>query len=604
MLELSCRKMPASVKSTTSGTTSLKTGNHHSSSSGSISVDEVRFYTKGSESVIGEKNFDDTDDTVTAAPLSRHESRYSVKSIYGGLDSGAIELSRKKTRETICDLLDTKAGEPYVDDAVILTEAVDEVGKDGREFSEIDPELVTWDGDDDPKNPRNWPKWEKAKVAFLVSLFTMCAPLTSSILAPAVPDILRDYNNHNATVGSLFVSCMVFTWAVSALVIAPLSEVIGRKIVLLVSILWCAIWNIACAVAPTTATMLLFRIIGGTINCAPIAVGAGTLADLYDDVERTWPLALYGIGPSIGPVIAPIISGFVVEYLNWHWTFWIVAIIVGVVFVVGVFFYRESYPPYLLSRKAAKLRKETGNPNLHTIWELSNESMLVKLRNAVVRPVFFLCTNFVVLGLGLHMAFVYGFMYLMLVSFPTLWQEQYNFSIGITGLAYIPLGIGIIAGTLIFTPLIRNFFVSRMEKGIGRPEDKLVYLPVSTFIMSVGLFWYGWSAQAHVHWIMPMIGVCFFGSGIFVVFQAIQSYLVELNPRLASSILAAVVLGRGLLGGTFPLFGHAMYQRLGYGWGNTVIGILMLILGMPFPIIIYFYGPRIRAWCDKRLPVI
>lgn len=592
--------MPASVHSSKSGNSIM-----NNESSVTSSADEVRFYTKNDQDDSADEYEVPNTDTITVEPLSRLESRYSVKTIYGTTDNEVIEMTRKKTRETICDILEkTSAGEPYIDDDRISTDAVDKVPMDGREFTEIDPELVTWDGEDDPKNPRNWSKREKAKVAALVSLFTMCAPLTSSILAPAVPDILETYNNHNETVGTLYISCMVFTWAVSALVIAPLSEVFGRRLILLTSILWCTIWNIACAVAPTSATMIAFRIIGGTINCAPIAVGAGTLADLYDDVERTWPLALYGIGPSIGPVIAPIIAGFVVEYLNWHWTFWIVSIIVGVTFVVGVLFYRESYPPYLLSRKAAKLRKETGNPNLHTIWEVSTESMWTKIRNAVVRPVFFLCTNFVVTGLGLHMAFVYGFMYIMLVSFPRLWQTYYHFSVGITGLAYIPLGLGMITGTLLWTPLIRNFFVSRMEKGIGRPEDKLFYLPVSTVIMSIGLFWYGWSAEAKVHWIMPMIGVFLFGSGIFVVFQAIQSYLVELNPRLASSILAAVVLGRGLLGGTFPLFGRAMYDRLGYGWANTLIGILMLILGMPFPIIIYFRGPRIRAWCDKRLPII
>ena len=37
----------------------------------------------------------------------------------------------------------------------------------------------------------------------------------------------------------------------------------------------------------------------------------------------------------------------------------------------------------------------------------------------------------------------------------------------------------------------------------------------------------------------------------------------------------------------FPLFGHQMYAKLGYGWGNSLLGFLALGIGVPFPILIY-----------------
>jgi hypothetical protein len=52
---------------------------------------------------------------------------------------------------------------------------------------------------------------------------------------------------------------------------------------------------------------------------------------------------------------------------------------------------------------------------------------------------------------------------------------------------------------------------------------------------------------------------------------------------------------RSLLGFVFPLFGQQMFAALGYGGGNSLLAGLAIIIGIPFPIWIYFAGERIRA---------
>jgi len=49
----------------------------------------------------------------------------------------------------------------------------------------------------------------------------------------------------------------------------------------------------------------------------------------------------------------------------------------------------------------------------------------------------------------------------------------------------------------------------------------------SSWCVPVGLFWYGWTAETHQHWILPIIGTIFVGIGLLGTFMPIQTYLVD-----------------------------------------------------------------------------
>lgn len=52
---------------------------------------------------------------------------------------------------------------------------------------------------------------------------------------------------------------------------------------------------------------------------------------------------------------------------------------------------------------------------------------------------------------------------------------------------------------------------------------------------------------------------------------------------------------RSLLGFAFPLFGSQMFSKLGLGGGNSLLAGLAIVLGIPFPIFLWFYGEKMRA---------
>lgn len=554
--------------------------------------------------------------TGATSDLSRYNTCRSVKDIYGPLDEEQIAMRRTATRGTILSALSQRVNdvEREAQDEKAPSERIYEneipdipvPTKDyGAEFSQIDPELVTWEGTDDPEDPRNWPLWDKVFQTGIVSIYTLISPMSSSVCSPAMDFIAKDFGIQTTVLKAFSVSIMVLAWALGPIIIAPLSESdrIGRRSVLNTSIWIAFIFNLACAFCKNTALLCVFRFLGGLGGCASLNVGAGTIADLWSNRERQFAMAAYSISPTLGPVISPVISGFIVENKRWKWVFIVLAIFNGFVAAFGTVFFKETYSPKLLREKAKLLRKETGNENLHTIFEISNgETLYEKITMTVTRPLRLIITNPMVFGLGSFMAFIYGFMYLMIVTFPAVFMGSYGFSIGITGLMYIPMGIGYILGIIVFTYLMSYFYdkLTLRNGGVSKPEYRLPCLCAAGIGIPVGLFWYGWSVEKKLHWIMPSIGSGIFAFSMIAVFQTIQNYLIDMNNRLSASFIASCSIFRSLFGFGLPLVAAPMYDKLGYGWGNTLCGFIALGLGLPFPVFCLMYGEKLRDWANKK----
>ena len=93
---------------------------------------------------------------------------------------------------------------------------------------------------------------------------------------------------------------------------------------------------------------------------------------------------------------------------------------------------------------------------------------------------------------------------------------QYGFSIGISGVIYLGLGIGTATAMLVNARLSDRILLLDAKKhgGEPRPEGRLILMVFAAPLIPVGLFWYGWSAEAQVHWIVPVLGLVVLGAGI------------------------------------------------------------------------------------------
>ncbi|KAI1796256.1 MFS general substrate transporter [Ganoderma leucocontextum] len=439
----------------------------------------------------------------------------------------------------------------------------------------------------DPINPRNWPSGKKWVMVSIVSLYTFVAPLGSSMMAPALPDVGLRYHITSQTEIAATLSVFLLTFAIGPLFLAPISEIYGRTWVLHISNFLFLGFNFGCAYAPTAADLIGFRILAGFAGSAPIACGGGTISDLFSETDRASAMALYSLGPLLGPVIGPIAGGFIAESIGFRYIFVVIAGLCLIAAVLGIPFLQETYHPVIRLRRAKTSADPETASRLHPHLVQEHSGGLHRLWVDMTRP-FMLLTRSII-------CFLLSIYYLMFAVFPEVFSGIYGFSTGAGGLAYIGLGIGFVSATLLSAYLSDRVYSRLVKKhGRGKPEFRIPVLVFGSIFVPIGVFWYGWSVQARIHWIMPIVGTGIFGFGMMTTFLPIQLYLVDTFTYAASALAAASVF-RSMLGFAFPLFGSQMFDALGVGGGNSLLAGLAIALGIPFPVWLWFSGESMRA---------
>ncbi|KAF9073047.1 multidrug resistance protein 4 [Rhodocollybia butyracea] len=459
-------------------------------------------------------------------------------------------------------------------------------------------ENVQDDWEDDEINPRNWSTTKKWTSIGIVSLYTFVSPLSSSMMAPGLPDLAIKYGVTSDTLISLMLSVFLITFALGPLILAPLSEIYGRTWVLHAGAFFTLAFNLGCAFAPTAGSFIGFRTLSGFSASAPIACGGGSVGDVFSERDRAFAMAVYSLGPLIGPAVGPIIGGFVAQSIGAKYIFVIIAGLSAISLVFGIPLLKETYAPVIRARRA--LAEGDVEKAKHAHGPISNMTKSQYLWMNFSRPLILLTRSFICFILSLYMAFMYGIYYLMFTTFPTLFSDVYGFDTEIGGLVYLGLGIGFIVATLFGAKQANQIYLyarfPEKNGGKGTPEMRIPALAFGSLWVPVGMFWFGWSAQAKIHWIMPIIGSGIFGFGehCWRLSLPIQLYLVDAFQYAASALAAASVM-RSLFGFAFPLFATQMFAALGYGGGGSLLGGLAIVLGIPFPIWIYYKGEGMRA---------
>jgi multidrug resistance protein len=375
---------------------------------------------------------------------------------------------------------------------------------------------------------------------------------------------------------------------------APLSEVLGRRIIYATTLLLAVIFIIPCAVAPNIQTLLVCRAIDGIAFSAPMTLVGGTLSDLWRTEERGVPMAAFSAAPFIGPAIGPLIGGFLFDAAGWRWLYWIQLILAGVVYILITFTVPETYAPTILARRAAKLRKSTGEKDHVTEQDLDLRPFGERLRVFLIRPFQLLFGELIVFLVSVYMSVLYGLLYMFFVAFPIIYQEGKGNSAGITGLMFIPLAIGVVASACC-APWVNAHYLKMCDKhnGAPPPEVRLFPMMISCWFIPIGLFIFAWTSYSELSWVGPAIGGFPVGFGFIFLYNAANNYMVDSYQHQAASALAAKTFLRSFWGAAVVLFTEQMYARCGYQWASSILAFISLAC-CAIPYVFYFFGERIR----------
>lgn len=465
--------------------------------------------------------------------------------------------------------------------------------------SDLDNNLVGWEAQDDPANPRNFPERRKWSILALVAAITFLSPLASSIFAPGIPFVNADFHNTSQLLGSFAVSVYVLGFAIGPLFLSPLSEIYGRAIVLNLSNVFFCAFVLGCALAPNLGALIAMRFLSGVGGSACLTIGTGVIADLFLPVQRGKAVALYSMGILFGPIIGPIIGGFIAQRAGWRWDMWVV-LIVGCLLTVGLFVLNtETYQPVLLEWKAEKLRKELNRPDLQNAMTFEKDPEARKplyiLKHGITRPLKMLVKSPIVLFCSLYMSFLFGILYLLFTTITPVFIQTYGWAPEITGLAYLGIGVGSMIGVMVVArtsdaTIIR---LAKKNKGVYEPEMRLPLCVFFGLLIPISFFWYGWTSYYKVHWIVPIIALIPFGIGLMGIFAPLQTYMIDCFPQFAASAVAGMTALRCLFGALLPLAGPSMYATLHLNWGNSMLGFIAIAF-IPVPLLLYRYGKVVR----------
>ncbi|PYH85262.1 MFS general substrate transporter [Aspergillus uvarum CBS 121591] len=449
----------------------------------------------------------------------------------------------------------------------------------------LDEHGATWDSPNDPHDPYNWPSMRKISVTLIVSLGQLVTLMSTSMMAAALTQIGADLHL-GSTATQITFSVFILGLAFAPFLIAALSEMYGRQPIWIASNLFYILWNALC---PLTGPIL---------------------ADMYQPEYRGRSLALATFIPYLGPALGPIIGGVISQHLPWGWLFWVLSMFDAAIVLIGICFLPECYTPSLLRKKAAlhrhlqdavnaPLSSFSKRPLTPLLDKAFYQNLSTRLGAHLIRPLKLLVSRPAIQVIALIMALNFAIYCLLLSTYATLWIERYGESATVSSLNYIAIAVGTITASQLGGHLMDRIYQAlkarRHHDATPSPEFRVPFLTPGVFLIPVGIFLYGWSAEKRLPWVVVDVGTSIFVTGSFIVSQGMLAYLLDEFTTHAASANAAARMLSNILGFAFPIFAPDLYAALGYGWGNSLLGFIFVAVGWPVPVILWVYGSRLRA---------
>lgn len=505
---------------------------------------------------------------------------------------------------------------------LLRDESLDRPQGDSRK----DSDAVDFDPRGDLDNPREWPSAYKWSIVALLAFtsFTVYVTLVFSLslrlsisdhltlslrtftcisVVPIanriVADLSQDESSNQKSASVLLVTIWELGEAAGPLLIAPFSEIFGRYPVINVfNVLFIAA-TIMAALCQSASLFIFARALTG-VAVASNVLNPAIIGDLFIPEQRGTAMSLIILAPIMGGAIGPAIAGAIAETLGWRSVLWMSVALSGLAEVLSLTFFRETYTVTILGRRAARLRKETGNLNLHSILDTHQGSEIAKFWNAIARPALVLFNSGVLQALSLFSSLLFTYYYIINTCLPDILQARYGLTAAQTGSMFVFFSLGSAPSIILLNRALDRVYIwlrDSRHKGIGQPEYRLPFTIVGGFAIPFVVLAYGWASEKVLPLPFLVLSIALLGSVMMLGMLPVFAYVVDAFHLYSASAMTAVIVTRCLMGTFLPLATQPLVDRFGYGWAFTLFAAMSLAVA-PIPLLVYRYG---ASWRQRSI---
>ncbi len=253
----------------------------------------------------------------------------------------------------------------------------------------------------------------------LVSLAAFMGPFTQTVYTPILPDLEERFHT-SLFVVNLTISLFTIVLAAMQIVYGPLTDRRGSRAVLVPAVLLYALASVGCAFSPTASLLLVFRALQAAGIAAGSVVATTVIGDLFTGRERGRAMGTFQMLVALGPVVGPVVGGIIAVHSGFVGIFLMLA-------VAGL----------LLTLAQSVFLPETRVPHTGEVRRMT----LADFGRIIAAP-----QGSAVILLGVVQYFAY---YCFLVFLPDILRQGYHLTADKTGLAFLPLSLGIVGGSYI-----------------------------------------------------------------------------------------------------------------------------------------------------------
>ncbi|KKZ66252.1 hypothetical protein EMCG_08023 [[Emmonsia] crescens] len=465
------------------------------------------------------------------------------------------------------------------------------------------------------EDPQKYPRRTKWLITLIIGIAAMAAPMGSAIFYPALGEVASSLNT-TPTVTNLSIALYMLSMGICPLWWSTFSEAFGRRSIYLISFALFNVFNVLSAIASSIEMLIVMRLLSGGAAASVQAIGAGTIADIWETRERGRAMGIFFLGPLCGPLLAPIIGGAMSQAWGWRSTQWFLTIYGGMTLLILIF----ALPETLVSRKNLAAEVEPNGELSRTLSRVSSRQVAQSTAKwlKISRMVFIdplkilLYLRFpAVLLTVLYGSITFGSLYVLNISIQTTFsQPPYNFSVMVVGLLYIPHSIGYIISSILGGMWMDSIMQREAKKAnrvdesgmyIYRPEDRMGENAwLGAFIYPAAMIWYGWAAEKSVFWAVPAIANFFFGIGSMIIFSMSTTMLTEFMPHRSSSGVAVNNFMRNIFSCVGGIVAAPIIHAIGNGWLFTILAFVAFSGGSVIWAMRRF-GPRWRISMEAKV---